>query len=348
MIRYIDGKVDLDVIEVVDIIDVNVLQSFLDNFALGMNCAAVSVDRNGAEITNPSYYRDFCQKYIHTTALGDSNCAKCHNEMGIKAVEMGKPYVGQCHAGLIDFAAPVIIKGHHIGTILGGQILNTEPDQNKIESVAETLGLDKEKLWEASQKIDYVSQRNIEAAAEVLYVVVNALARSGYQSLETKQLSSTLVDNFLQISQTVDVLANSAQNITSSQHDLGNEISDIDELSKQIGNILKAISNVANHTKLIGLNASIEAARLGNDGRGFAVVAKEIQKLSDNTTKTTSEISKLNKQIDEKITVTVNNSNSTLEITEDQSAAMEELSATVQNSVEIAEELKELFSVENI
>jgi len=47
MINIIDGQIDLRSLEIEDIIDVDVLQRFLDNFAIGMNCAAVSVNRKG-------------------------------------------------------------------------------------------------------------------------------------------------------------------------------------------------------------------------------------------------------------------------------------------------------------
>ena len=91
------------------------------------------------------------------------------------------------------------------------------------------------------------------------------------------------------------------------------------------------------------LNASIEAARLGNDGRGFTIVAVEIQKLSESTKTTTLHINDLNGKINEKINTTVGNSEKTLSVIEDQSAAMEELSATVQNSLELADRLKNLI-----
>lgn len=343
MIEYYDGKIDLDKIEIADVIDIQVLQDFLDNFALGMNCAAVSVDRTGAEVTRPSYYRDFCQKFIHVSEYGDQQCAQCHNEFGEEAVKQGRPYVGQCHAGLIDFAAPIIIENHHIGTVLGGQILDQEPRQDTINGVARDLKFDEEKLWEAAKRIDVVPKRNIEAAAQVLYVVVNSLASSGIQRLEIEKRSQELVENFLQISQTIDMLAQSAQTITASQQNLGSEINEINELTIEINSILDAIAKVTNKTKLIGINASIEAARLGTEGLGFSVVAKEIQALSDTTRQTTIEIAELNKKITDKISLTIGNSNQTLSITEDQSAAMEELAAAVQSSVEIAEKLRNQF-----
>lgn len=343
MIRVVDGVVDFEELEVADIIDVKVLKDFLDNFALGMNCAAVSVDRNGKEITAPSYYRDFCERYVHKSSTGDKRCAQCHNQMGMEAVKLGRPFIGNCHAGLIDFAAPIMVRGHHLGTILGGQILDTPPEEYSIKRVASEIHVGEEDLWNAAQNIDIVPMKNIEAAAEVLYIVTNQLAEEGFLRLEIETLSGTLIENFNQISQTVEVLAESAQSITTDQYELTAQIQKIEETAKNISGVLKSVEKIANNTKLIGLNASIEAARLGEAGRGFSVVAKEIQNLSESSKETNVQINKMNETITENVGDTIKKANNTMATIEGQSSAMEELSATVQNMMSLTDKLKSLF-----
>ena len=63
-------------------------------------------------------------------------------------------------------------------------------------------------------------------------------------------------------------------------NELLKEMEHITEISKEIGNIITDIEDIASQTNLLALNASIEAVRAGEAGKGFAVVADQIGKLA--------------------------------------------------------------------
>jgi len=67
-------------------------------------------------------------------------------------------------------------------------------------------------------------------------------------------------------------------------------VADFGEQTKEIGNIVKVITEVAQQTHLLAINATIEAARAGDAGRGFAVVAEEIRQLAENTSRSADRI----------------------------------------------------------
>ncbi|HDX9580760.1 TPA: methyl-accepting chemotaxis protein, partial [Bacillus pseudomycoides] len=104
----------------------------------------------------------------------------------------------------------------------------------------------------------------------------------------------------------------------------------LDNKSKQIGDILEVIQNIADQTNLLALNAAIEAARAGEHGRGFAIVADEVRKLAEQSSASSNEIGKLITEIQEDMSKTV--------------SSMNHVNTEVQSGLIVANETKQSFT----
>lgn len=341
-----NGNIDINSLEIKDVMDIEMLQGFQDNFALSMNIASVTVDIKGNPVTKESSYTSFCQDFTHSTKTGDDRCALSHKKGGEEASRTGRPYIYKCHAGLIDFAAPIMIAGQQIGTILGGQILTESPEEEQFKTTAKEIGVDQNGYVDAVGKVNITTRKSIEAAAEVLFIVANSLSKIGYDHLQLKTMSQVLTDNFSQISATMEELGASSVNVSNNQQILNEEINGVKKISIEINSILDSIKSIADETKMLGLNAAIEAARAGDAGRGFGVVATEIRSLSKSSKETAVKISELTSKIQENVDKTILTSNSTLENTEQQSAAIEEVNASLQELTVLTEDLNNLANAQ--
>lgn len=106
-------------------------------------------------------------------------------------------------------------------------------------------------------------------------------------------------------------------------HDVRNDINALGVRSKQITNIVKIITDMANQTRLLSLNASIEAARAGVYGLGFAVVADEVNKLADQTASAARDIASIVKENQIQTDRAIEKAASTESTIKDQNLALE-------------------------
>lgn len=246
-----------------DFCDMTKFEEIMNNWAVSTGLATVAVDNDGKYISDCYNFTDFCIKLTRGSAEGCKRCEKCDAE--------GEG-VYSCHAGLVDFSIPIALEdGTVLGSVIGGQVLPEDPDEDKFRATARELGINEDRYIDALNRVNVRTKEQIECSAMLLGDVINMFVRESYASKTNKEIITDLRAGIKNAAEKIDIANESA---------------------KQIG-------TYGSRQKMLALNASIEAARAGEAGRGFSVVALEVEKLAQSLAVTSADITKALEEITE-------------------------------------------------
>lgn len=198
----------------------------------------------------------------------------------------------------------------HLTAAFNKMIINLTTLVKKIQDTSKQVAISSEELASSSEQSTYASEeisttiQSLAVGAEQQVHTINDTAEiieqisgSSQQIAASTEMTLSMINNASEkTDHGNDAIQTSVKQmglISENVNELEQIIKNMGEHSHKIGQIVEAITGIANQTNLLALNAAIEAARAGESGRGFAVVADEVRKLAEMSAESAKQISSL-------------------------------------------------------
>lgn len=153
------------------------------------------------------------------------------------------------------------------------------------------------------------------------------------------KLAQTLYSSIQQITASMQQVASGSEKLASRGQSLVESGNQVTENLNESSEVISFIQRIATQTKMIGLNAAIEAARVGEAGRGFSVVAGEVRKLAEDSAASTEKITRILQNVRLSVEQIINAIHEAAEVAQSQAAATQEVAAALQQISALAQKL---------
>ncbi|QTA80602.1 Two component system sensor histidine kinase, PAS domain-containing [Desulfonema limicola] len=187
-----------------EILNIKKLQTITDIFysATGISSSIITIK---GDVLTGSGWQDACTQFHRKNKETLEACQKSDTLIR-DGLLREKSVIYKCPHGLIDAAAPIIVKGQHIANYFIGQFLFHKPDSEELiffEKQAERYGFDKKAYLEAISRIPIIHEDRIDSILEYLSKFAELTAESGYTNLQNQQYAKELKNSHDRLEQLV-------------------------------------------------------------------------------------------------------------------------------------------------
>ncbi|MDI7247230.1 MAG: PocR ligand-binding domain-containing protein [Bacillota bacterium] len=167
------------------------LGRILRSFREATGLVAIVIDVSGEPVLTPMAWEN-CSvcRLVRASPEGRARCGASYADAGRQAVRLGNLYVFQCHAGLVNWAAPLVADSTHIGSVICGQVTMWDVDDLFMKEVADKtrdLGIEPSALRRAVLELEQLSTIKVQAAAELLFAVASYMVQAKDLAIKQRQ-----------------------------------------------------------------------------------------------------------------------------------------------------------------
>jgi methyl-accepting chemotaxis protein len=158
--------------------------------------------------------------------------------------------------------------------------------EKQVMGVVDAVSAAAEEMERSAQSLSSSSEETAQQAQSVSAAAEQASANVQTVSSASEELSSSIQEISRQVGESSRISSEASHQAAETNR----QVEGLKAAADKIGEVVQLISDIAEQTNLLALNATIEAARAGEAGKGFAVVASEVKQLASQTAKATEEI----------------------------------------------------------
>lgn len=210
--------------------------------------------------------------------------------------------------------------------VVGGRI---------VVDVGKSLGMTAELLESGPSSL----KKSINESLHVASLQEKRRKNDVEREMQIRQYSSDLYISLEHAASAVEELSATSQELAAASQETAAVSNSAYKEVENTSDILKIIKHIAQQTNLLGLNAAIEAARVGEYGRGFSIVAQEVRNLAEESNKSVQNISVILSNLRSLVEKLASNVGQGNEITQQQAKANQEIAQMLENLREVGSRL---------